>query len=258
MYILKKNFLILFIFNFLYKFNFMFTSMAPTTTGNIEEATQFVKEIVEKTSYVSFASSLLHYGRDVFFIADNNDDKYAIKILNEDSYNREVACFKLAKRIGLDDVVLSIEGLPTDSSDNKLIITPYCYFDETNKQDGAVSLYDIVYDKSKAYNNNVKNFWQSNAVNGKKQYKFSLLNQLNFEKALIFSFLTLQQDLNPSNVFLKKKVNPLSLEFRLFDFSYSMTETNIANRPRKTGVVDHYGFTNKGMFYWRKIIFKKI
>lgn len=208
---------------------FLFMQMS----AKVQSSQDFIKkaqEIIQKTKFAPYVDSIVRarcIKFNLFFMHDEMQ-KYVIKIMRNNPFLlvREKFCSDFAQRAGFDDAIVPVEIY----GDNKLIIGQYCYFNPFLKT-AAVSLGDALdYAKEKeriipdAYIQSWrKDLWTYDAET--KEYDLHALDHLNFEKALVFSFIMLLWDLHRANVLLQiSSENPLIIKIKLIDFSNSMTE----------------------------------
>jgi hypothetical protein len=215
----------------LFRVFFLFFIFFHINSQSCEEIIEKTKEILQKTEFAPYLNSLTRAPGikfNLFFMTDGTE-KYVIKMMRRNQFllAREKFCSDFAAKAGFIDAIVPIEGL---YGKNELIVGKYCHFKPMLKTK-AVSLGDALdYAKEKEriipehfISLHRKKLWNYNTCT--KEYDLEAFDQLNFEKALVFSFITLQWDQHRKNILLQiESENPFIIKFKLIDFSNSMTE----------------------------------
>lgn len=196
-----------------------------------EELVVKVQNILKETEFSPHIHSIMRAPGIKFrlFFMNAGNQKYVIKTMRRNQFLlvREKFCSDFALRAGFWDAIVPVEGL---YGDNTLIVTKYCHFNPMLKTK-AVSLGDALsYAKEKEtiipetfILLHRKKLWNYNTLT--KEYDLDLLDQFNFEQAVVFSFITLQWDQHKKNILLQiASEKPFIIKLKLIDFSNSMTE----------------------------------
>lgn len=250
----KYRFFIFFLFNF-----YLFVQSSTTEI----KFKNLIQGSLTNTQFSEFLPTLTCIkSPNVFSIFDEkNNNKFIIKGIQGVSCMRESFCSEFAKKAGLDDVIISTDTIPSSNENIKLFISQYCYFNEKNN---AVSLDralrnaqgTFVIENNDFITKNKDKLWRYEDTI--KEWLFPLLEQLNFQKILIFSFLTFQLDLNDTNLFVKMKSDN-AMELQEFDFELCMSEIDGSDFFKKYGIkiFNNLAFYRQMPFLLRKDVFRK-
>lgn len=162
-------------------------------------------EIIKSTMSLKRNTKSSEESLTSFNLYENDMLKYTVKTelfknLQVHFKHEDLLCYEIAKKIKTDDI------LPFT---RKII-------------DGIILYSYISYDERYDYTKLAKSLWQLE-IFGSGSYIFI---QIDVEKALVFSFLTMQQHMNDGNVLLKQTNDKNVLQLYLTTFDYSMSEKN--------------------------------